>query len=74
MPRPLTAADRNPEPGDVLYSRNGHRFTVTAILNLSPVGVVRVRVNHLPMWRQVPVGWRYASRADGGPVETEESK
>lgn len=75
MTRPLTVADRMPEPGDKVQI-DGPVYIVVTILNRIP----QVR-HHLGMTQAYPLcdefnpevtgRCRYVSRVDGGPVEVE---
>lgn len=68
MPRPMTAADRTPEVGDVLYSGNGYEYIITSLMGFAGVWYKRVFTSAVVL----PEKWRYRSRADGGPVEVED--
>jgi hypothetical protein len=77
MPRPLTAADRVPQVGDVVYGESGQPLTIGKIIGGTFAEGYRVMKSgeSSPLrWFTVAPWWRYRFRADGGPVEIEEGK
>lgn len=69
--RPLTAADRPPQVGDVLLMR-GKAALVNACtettLETKSAQAHGMLISDCRWWRE----WRYIWRADGGPITTEE--
>lgn len=76
MPRPLTAADKPPEVGDVLYGESGVPLAVGTVLggNASEGYRVVKPYDNPGRWFTIASWWRYAYRADGGSVTTEEER
>ena len=68
MTRPLTAADRTPEVGDVLLSLGGHTYEVVRLCEL---GTAEVYTKGRYRGRVPKPTWVYQVRADGGPITTE---
>ena len=73
MQRPLTAADRVPQVGDVLYGESGVPLTVGAVLsgNASEGYKVVKPYDRRERWFTVAPWWRYRHRADQGSITTE---
>ena len=72
MQRPLTAADRVPQVGDVMYDEGSKKVSVIRVLGGTYDGYAIItsilpgeRPTNVRMW------WRYAYRADGGSITTE---
>lgn len=74
MPRPLTAADRVPQVGDVLYGESGVPLAVGTVLggNASEGYRVVKPYDNPGRWFTVAPWWRYRFRADNGPVIVED--
>lgn len=77
MPRPLTAADRAPQVGDVMYGESGQPLAIGEILGGNATEgyrVLRSGDTNLLRWFTVAPWWRYRFRADGGAVTIEEGE
>lgn len=68
MSRRLTAADRVPEPGDVIENAKGREYRVCYLLGFAGAWVNNDFIAAPCLSKR----WRYTSRADGGPVEVED--
>jgi hypothetical protein len=67
----LTAADRVPQVGDVMYGESGQALAIGEILGGSATDgykVLRSGDTNRHRWFTVAPWWRYRFRADGGAV------